>query len=109
RRSARSARPETGSSEADQRRLDFALAPAVIQRPADRQVLDGESGGVEERDLVGRAAAQGLAHQDVAQLSHPIPLDQPGIHSIGQLAARARLLPLVAEEPAALDRLKVDL
>ena len=35
--------------------------------------------------------------------------DQPGIDRIGELAAGARLLPLVAEEAAALDRLQLDL
>ena len=57
-------------SEADQRRIDGAAPPALVDRLADRQVLDGEAGRIEERDLVGRLPARRLPDQDVTELAH---------------------------------------
>ena len=57
-------------SEADQRRIDGAVPPALVDRLADRQVLDGEAGRIEERDLVGRLPARRLPDQDVTELAH---------------------------------------
>ena len=68
RRSAR--RSGARRSEADQRRIDGAAPPALVDRLADRQVLDGEAGRIEERDLVGRLPARRLPDQDVTELAH---------------------------------------
>src|SRR5512132_398157 len=68
RRSAR--KSAARRSEADQRRIDGAAPPALVDRLADRQVLDGEAGRIEERDLVGRLPARRLPDQDVTELAH---------------------------------------
>src|SRR5262249_24593617 len=60
-----------------------------------------------ERDLV--IAADDARVQDVAQLGHFLTGDQAGVDGVRQLSAGARLLPLVAEEAAAPDRLELDL
>ena len=68
---ARSARRSGARrSEADQRRIDGAVPPALVDGLADRQVLDRQAGRVEERDLVGRVPASAAAGQDVTELGH---------------------------------------
>src|SRR5262249_38176422 len=114
RRPRRSARRGRGSragraSEADHGRLQGSRPPALVDRLADRQVLNRQARRVEERDLLGPTASLLLAVQHVPQLDDVVASDDPSVDAVRELAARAGLLPLVAEEPATLDRIEVDL
>src|SRR4051794_27098567 len=68
---------------------------------ADRQVLDRESGRVEQRDLLVRSSTWRHAGQHLAQLRHFGLSQESRLDGAGQLAAVRGLLPLVAEDAAA--------
>src|SRR5918994_8005784 len=91
------------------RRRESPRAPVFINGLDDRQVLDRETGGVEQGDLLRRAASLGGSGEHIAELGDLLAAHLPRANAVRELAAGAGLLPLIAEEPAALDRLELDL
>ena len=89
---------ETGYSSSRGRSISTDLSE---RRAGDREVLDREARGVEQRDLVVAPPALCVAGQHGAELRHVVAPDDPGLDAGGQLAAVARLLPVVAEETSA--------
>src|SRR5438876_11792153 len=75
----------------------------------DGEVLDGEAGRIEGRDLLVGLAAGHVAGQDCTELNYV--REKRMIRSRGgsQLAVMARLLPVVAEDLAAGELLHCDL
>jgi len=67
----------------------------------DGQILDGEAGGVEQGDVVGVLAARGVAGEHRSQLCHVPARDQASVNRGSGIAAVARLLPIVHEQPHA--------
>ena len=82
--------------------------PSARRRRGDGEVLDGEAGRVEDRDLVLVAAALLLAGEDAAELGDVLAL-QPVVEGVRDLAVVARLLPLVANDAGAQELLDGDL
>ena len=84
--------------EPDRVRAHAPGAMRLDQRQAEREILDRQPGGVEQRNPVRSGTPRMGAGQDGAQLGHVVAAHQPRLDRAGELAAVARLLPLVAEE-----------
>src|SRR5215207_1786150 len=91
------------------RRLESPRAPVFVNGLDDRQVLDRETGGVEQGDLLRRAASLGGSGEHIPELGDVLAAHLRREDAVRELAAGTGLLPLIAEEPAALDRLELDL
>ena len=75
------------------------LVGAVRGGEGDRQILDREPGRVERRDLVGSSRGPApLRRAPRRARSRRLGSDDAGVDGVGELAAVARLLPVVAEE-----------
>ena len=90
-RRAATARAAAGRAPSAFASAAVAIARSWIARP----------GRVEQRDVLGAAAALGLAREDAADLGHPVARDDAGLDAGRQLAAVPGLLPVVAEEVGA--------
>src|SRR5919109_196141 len=78
--------------------LKIQLADALERGERDRQVLDREAGGVEDRDVVVALATRGLPGQNVSQLRYIFPREDTLLDRRFEVARLACLLPLVAED-----------
>src|SRR5919201_667755 len=96
-------------SERDRLRLDLLPVPRLVDRDRDPQVLARQSGRVEQGDLVGGAPPLRVADEDVAELGHAVSLDDAFTDPGGELPSARSLLPLVAEQPAAVEDRGLDL
>ena len=98
-----SGQPLSGTSylQLDRLRLHHPRPQRLQRAEHDRQVLDRQAGRVEQRDLGRRLAAGREAGADRSRApSRPRDATIPCGDRARQLAAVARLVPLVAEEPA---------
>src|SRR5215217_672036 len=90
--------------QVDLLRLDRAGAPGLVRRDPDRQVLDRQPGAVEQRHGVGIKTAGRRPGEHRAELGYRLARHHAGRDRAGQLATVPRLLPLVAEQRTARDR-----
>ena len=67
----------------------------------DREVLDREAGGVEQRHRIVVRPAGGGAREHRAEVGDVLAGDRAGLDGAGELPAVGGLRPLVAEERAA--------
>ena len=79
-------------------------SPGLERGRRDREVLDREPGGVEQRHRLRPRAPRRVAGEHRAELGHLLAGHEPGADGAGQLAAVRGLLPLVAEQRARGDR-----
>ena len=86
--------------QVDLLRVDDAVAQRLHRRPGDREVLDRQAGGVEQRHGLRARAAGGLAGQDGAEVGDAVAGHEALLDGAGQLAAVRGLRPLVAEQRA---------
>src|SRR5215207_4057133 len=98
-----------GALELERVRAHAPGAMCLDQRQAEGEVLDREPRGVEQRNPIRSGTPWMGAGQDGAELGHVVAAHEPGLDRTGQLAAVARLGPLVAEELAGRDGLGLGL
>ena len=93
---ARFARTERCELERGRSRPESSRA--LERRERDREILDREPGRVEDRDLVGVRPARRRSRRARAERRSRRPAHEPRLDGVRELAAVARLLPVVAEE-----------
>src|SRR5262245_16491327 len=92
--------PSEGS---ERKRRDAAkLARLVLpqRRDRDREVLDGEAGGVEDGDVGVGVAPSLVAGDNAAERRDRLAAQQPALDRVRGVAAVGSLLPLVDDEDA---------
>src|SRR3954463_6113269 len=93
---ARGAAGRPGVLEFDCRQLE--LGYALDRGERNRQVLDGETGRVEDGDLVRAAAPLRSAGEHVSELRRVGAHDPAGFDGMREVAVVRRLFPVVAED-----------
>ena len=78
--------------------LQVELAGLRVRGLRDGEILDREPSRVEQRDVAGTATAVGVSDENCAEVGDVVPADHACGHRRGELAAVARLLPVVAKE-----------
>ena len=83
--------------------------PSEQCRARDREILDRQPCRVEERDVLALRRPSAVPDEHLAELRHVVARDEACRDRGGELAAVARLLPVVAEDDAPGDLLRRDL
>src|SRR3954451_12587972 len=81
----------TGVLEVERGEVQLACPPH--RRERDREILDRESGGIEDRDVARRRPAGRLPREDCAKFSGPVVSDRTSLDGVSQFAVVACLLP----------------
>src|SRR5215211_6783819 len=89
-----------GSLEPDGVSVHAPCTVRLDQREAEREVLNRQAGGVEQRNPIRCGAPRVGTGEDLAELGDLVPRHETALHCAGELAPVARLSPVVAEELA---------
>ena len=93
--------------EAEARQVE--LVDALERRQRDREVLDREAGRVEDRDSSAERRPSAAPASTAPSSVTSARSSSAGLHRVGDVAAVARLLPLVGEDADARELLDCDL